>query len=317
MREGALNISDLKEALSDERCGLYFLAGLDVPEGGTSAGVLTVHVADGAITPSQARFIEASLATLAPDLELRLLAHSPRELYAPDCLEAFTRLFEHDHILADPTGAFTRGPQLLELTRKLRAELGDRVARVLWRAEDCALVIVASPASTRRASSGALEASEELRDEVTTRVKDSVGTDLGRAIRAVRVVASVGAGRHVPVDAASVTAPVRRRAKVGLLARVAGIAAMIGLGAATSAAAMGHSPDADENQAQPGIVALAGLTTLGENSSGVRNHYQAVGGLRLYLGESGVMLSTALSSMEALSASRRGLGNQRPIRVAY
>lgn len=298
-----MNISELAHALSDERCGLYFLAGLDGGTSGDSARIVTVHLAERTVDPDQVRFIEDAVRRIDPGLDVSIVSHSTGELHAPDSLESFAGLFYHDRILADPTGAFARGSELLALARGMRAELGGSLNRILWRAEDAALIVVAAASATHAAPSGKPAVLDDWSDNVRAIVDWSVSADLKRVIRSVRIVAEVPSGRYVPVDKASVVAPVRRGNPVGILARIASVAAMLGLG--TVAAAAGTGTDDGQLQA-PGITALAGLTTLGENSVGVRNHYQAVGGLRLYFGETGLLLASAAGAFSTGMDGVRG-----------
>jgi hypothetical protein len=110
----------MMERLGDERCGLYFLAGVDTKTV-NRPGMLIIHAAQGgAITREHEHFIETAFGgEIDPDLEVRICYHSSRDLYAPDSLESFAKLFEHDHIVADPTGAFARVSKLLRVRLRM------------------------------------------------------------------------------------------------------------------------------------------------------------------------------------------------------
>ncbi len=276
--------SQWTDILEDERCGLYFLAGLD--EAADAPALLTVHAARGTLTQSNRDFIRAAV-TNGENVELRILEHSDRELRTPESLEDFAVLFDHDSILKDPTGAFSRMGSLVDTARRLRNQAGDAVRHILWQAEGATLVVVT--------------------DRSIDAVRATVETEIGRAnsvIRAAHVLPNAPAGRFTPVDRRSIAArptPVVP-ARSGLFARMAGAAALIGLGAISAANAAptpnAPSPDSglpgDSVSFTPGMTALSGLTTLGENAYGRRNHYQAVGGLRLYFGEAGKLMAAAL-----------------------
>jgi hypothetical protein len=265
-------------------------------------GVLTVHAAQGTISRDHEDFIRTSLAALDPDLEVRIRHHSPRDLYAPDNLESFAKLFEHDHIVADPTGAFTRVSNLSKLARLIRARLAGSIEQILWKAEASALVVVTS--SVAGGDTELPEGLDRLRDQVKSLVDNHVCPDLKRAIRSVQLFDEAPPGRHTPVDSASCpkptdgarAVPARRRLHSGILARISGIAALIGLGALSAANASTAASPEDARSLMPGITGLVGLTTLGENSYGVRNRYQAVGGLRLYFGDTGLLMLSAVRS---------------------
>lgn len=292
-----MDIGKLAESLTDERCGLFFLAGLD--EAGPAGGqpILTVHAAEGTVGPEQQRFILTGVAASHPGMDVRIRLHSTPELYARDSLEAFAATFDHDHIVADPTGAFARVSKLLSLARAIRAEAGDAITRIFWRSDDSSLVVLAAPAA---GAPGNPEGSGQLRDRIDRLIERQACPELRKAIASVRVCDAVPAGRYSAVDAASRVVPaVERKAAAGgrglirMLARIPGIAAVIGLG--TLSVAHARTPAIAEHGEMylPGIAGLVGLTTLGENSYGFRNRYQAMGGLRLYFGDTGALSGSA------------------------
>ncbi|MBA70693.1 MAG: hypothetical protein CML30_17650 [Rhizobiales bacterium] len=268
------------EFLEDERCGLYFLAGLDKPEQG--APILTIHAARGMLNRSQCDFITRAARAADTEVDLRIIEHSDKDLRTPESLEDFAAMFNHDRILMDPTGAFSPMASLMETARRLRDQAGGAIRHILWQADGAMLVVVA--------------------DRRIDEVRESVNSEIGRqsgVIKGAQVLKEFPSGRFPPVDRLSVvsrkeTAPL---AKPGFIARLAGIATLIGLGAisaATAAPATTVEAQSDSILFTPGMTALSGLTTLGENAYGRRNHYQAVGGLRLYFGEAGKLMAAAL-----------------------
>lgn len=290
------------QRLSDERCGLYFLAGLDTDMGPDGRNVLTVHAAQGNIGPEHEEFIWSTLAALQIGLEVRIRHHSPRDLYAPESLESFSNLFAHDRIVSDPTGAFTRVSKLPKLAGLIRSKLDGSVAQILWKAEASALVVVASPGND-----GAVDTPERLdrlRQQLNSLIADHSCADMKRAVRSVQLCIAAPSGRHTPVDVRSCpprsehseSTHVRTRSLSGLLARISGIAALIGLGAISAVNAKTIAKTDDALSLMPGIAGLVGLTTLGENSYGLRNRYQAVGGLRLYFGDTGLLMLASARS---------------------
>ncbi|MCB1475960.1 MAG: hypothetical protein H6883_11685 [Rhodobiaceae bacterium] len=310
-------------SLADERCGLYFLAGLDQAASAGQPDVLTIHTAAGTLGDDHLLFIKDAVADIDAALVVDVRFHSPKDLYAPESLESFARLFKHDHVVADPTGAFTRAPELLALAASLRTELGDTVERVLWRAQDASLVLVLATHAVATDFAGALHVPEKLRSQIAVLVDELAGAGLRHAIAKVQAVAAAPAGRYVCIDQKSVlprrsVQPVKA---AGIMARLAGALALIGLGTMAAAAATTPGVEEDAQAPTPGITALVGLTSLGENAFGVRNQYQAVGGLRLYFGDTGILLASAF-----VGGGSGGIdhlldlndnGESKPIRLAY
>ncbi len=287
-----MDIRGLAVKLRAEEGGLFFLAGLDADRSEGEHATLTIHAAEGTVNPEYEESLKKAVAESDPDMGFRLCLHNSEELYAPDSLEAFARLFRHDHIVADPTGAFTRVPELVELAQTVSESLGLAVRQTLWQAEFSTMAFVVDPSVADHTLAGESAVPEAVRDAIEQLVDEYAGPDLRKAIRIVRVTTQVPAGKYVPID--NLSAP-PKPAEAGGFFKPAGIvaalAAFIGFGLVPAAAAT--SPIDDRHVFAPGITALAGLTTLGENSLGNRNHYQAVGGLRLYFGEAGVAIVAA------------------------
>jgi hypothetical protein len=296
-RESALDFCHMMETLTDERFGLYFLAGVDTEDPATDTGMVTIHAAEGALTPEHQYFIESTFADLYPGYDVRFRIHSNRDLHAPDSLESFARNFQHDHIVADPTGAFARVSHLLELARQIRAELGTLIDRILWQADASALVVLAAPFKAGGSPSGEKDSFDRLCNKLNSLVENRAPADLRNAIRSVRLSQEIPSGRYTPIDGGeplAVPVPAPKSRFTGMLARISGIAALVGLGTISAASASATGVIEDDQHQMPGITGLIGLTTLGENSYGLRNRYQAVGGLRLYFGETGALMTLAL-----------------------
>lgn len=310
----------LREVLADELCGLYFLAGLDFRKAANEEDVLAIHAAEGAFGLENQHHIKSAVAAVYPELKVSVQFHSRRDLHLPDTLEKFAGLFEHDHIIADPTGAFVRAPKLLTLARSIRTEFGNSIEQILWRAEFSALVVVTAPLAAEISPSGNPVVPEKLRNEISALVERLACSDLRQAVKSIDVAAEAPAGRCVPVDNASFAVPNIKPKPAGLLARFSRIAALVGIGMITSAGAAQASSAKDNHGSSSGFAALSGLTTLGENSVGIRNHYQAVGGLRLYFGDAGILLVPALATGDFGGTAQQPSGNSdesQPVRVAY
>lgn len=277
-----MKLDKLKQRLKDERCGLFILAGYDEPEG--QGGILTVHAFRDALSAENRAHIESSVSELDPGIGIRFRAHSSGDLHSPGSLEAFAELFDHEHIVSDPTGAFGRVTELLRLARRIRSDLAP-VRSILWQPHASALVVVARDGGPGECA--ALEAA------VRSLIDTTAGDDLRKTIRSVSAEATMPAGRYTPVDALSRPAPKTTSRLAGLLARASGIAALIGIGTMTAAHAATPPADMEDDALMPGLIALVDLTTLGENAYGGRNHFQAVGGLRLYFGASGLLRASA------------------------
>jgi len=315
-----MKMDQMKHRLEDERCGLFILAGYDEPKG--RGGILTVHAFRDALSPENRAHIEARARELDPGIEVRFRAHSSSDLHSPGSLEAFAELFDHEHIVSDPTGAFGRVTELLRLARQIRSDLAP-VRSILWQPHASALVVVAQDTGP-----GQSEAQEAA---IRSLIDATAGDDLRKTIRSVAVEPAMPAGRYTPVDALSRPAPKGRSRLAGLLARASGIAALIGLGTMTAAHAAATPAEMEEEALMPGIIALVDLTTLGENAYGGRNHFQAVGGLRLYFGASGVLKASAFrpgGESEMIFTVPEGIGDgpgeeispdkvPMPVRVAY
>lgn len=315
-----MGYSRLAERLADEGCGLYFLAGLDTNGAGDGPDVLTVHATEGAIGEGHQRFIADRIAESHPDIEVRIHFHSTQALYEPDSLEGFARLFEHDHIVADPTGAFARVSGLLKLARLIRAEVGHAIERLLWQADISSLVVVTRPLDPDMPAVEKRESADRLRAEITSLIESHACPELKEAVRSVRVCDAPPPGRFTAIHSVPrAVAPPRKRRVAGLLGRIPWIAALIGLG--TFSAANARTPvTAEDGLPLPGITGLVGLTTLGENSYGLRNRYQAMGGLRLYFGDTGVLMRSSFRpgiSRAEEGSDRTRLASSKPNRIPY
>ncbi|MAS03272.1 MAG: hypothetical protein CL534_00990 [Ahrensia sp.] len=311
-----MKMDELKQRLEDERCGLFILAGYDEPE--TSGGVLTIHAFRDALSQQNRAHIESSVTELDPGIAVRFRAHSSGDLHAPGSLEAFAELFEHEHIVSDPTGAFGRVTELLRLARQIRSDRAP-VRSILWQPHASALVVVAQGAGPHE--------SEALETAIGSLIDTAACDDLRKTIRSVSVGATMPAGRYTPVDALSRPAPKTRSRLAGLLARASGIAALIGLGTMTAAHAATPPADLEDDALMPGLIALVDLTTLGENAYGGRNQFRAVGGLRLYFGASGLLKASAFrpgGEIDMIFTVPEGTSEDvapetvpMPVRVAY
>ena len=302
-----MDINQITECLADARCGLLLLAGLDPNNNADQGSILTIHAAQGAITRENEDFIKTTFAALDPGCEVRVYCHTPDVLYAPDSLERFSRLFDHEQIVLDPTGSFVRTSKLTKLARAIRAKFGYYIDRILWQAETSKLIVVAYTDETGETLSGRSVDMDWLTEQVGFLVKNLENKDLSKVITSIQVSGSAPSGKYVPVDIHSYSAPApssapaRKRGLANLLARVSGIAALIGLGAISAANAKAPIINEEGYSFLPGVTALVGLTTLGENSYGMRNRYQAIGGLRLYFGDTGTLMMSTFKTGEPCS----------------
>ena len=314
---------EIERTLSDERCGLFFLAGLDDETPDRPFHLVTIHAVEGALTTDQVGFIERSFASQHPRHRVRLRFHSSKHLSDPRSLEAFADRFRHDRILGDPTGSFASVSQLLNVARLIRHEFDGSISRILWQPDISTLTVLSfvndGAASDR---STGQDVQERL---LQTLVDDHAGDELRKVLRSVRVRNKAPVTGYTPVDDASIVLPSTVFAKPGFWARVSSLAALIGLGSLSLAHAA--VPLDEKDPGLPGIAGLVGLTTLGENSYGVRNRFQAVGGLRLYFGETGTLIASALApkqipKIESKSPSSQGKDGKtstwpKPSRIVY
>lgn len=296
-----MDIAGIVECLSDERCGLFFLAGLDPARVPGAAHSLTIHAAAGAIAPEQGDYMQSVLRTLDPSLTVELRLHDSHKLYSPRCLEGFAEAFAHEIIVADPTGAFARAHEMVGLAVSLRAALQGRVEQIHWVQEKSELHVVVDDAPTAPDPTGSEFG--QLAERIRAVIQDVCSTNLANAIQSVRVSGELPVAKYTPVDNTSVldlppppvdTRPAARTGLAMSLMRIA--AAVIGFGTAATASAALPPAGEEINSPSPGISALVGLTTLGENSFGIRNHYRAIGGLRLYFGDTGILIASTMGS---------------------
>ena len=315
-----MKFDQIRKCLNDERCGLYLLAAVDMNTTTGGGGTLTVHAAQGAITRENMNFIKSSLYELNPQLDVRIRCHTPEELHSQNSLERFARLFKHERIISDPTGSFARVSKLIQLAKQIRTEFGQAIGRILWQAEERKLFV---QLSSRNAVHSLHET--QLDRQIKLLVDEKTDSDLHNAIASVQVLTETPAGKCTPVDTMSCRSQVvystpATRPRFGrMLARLSKIAVIIGLGSVSTAQAGTPDIDKTDQTNMSGITALVGLTTLGENSFGLRNRYQAVGGLRLYFGDAGALVVSALigkpGSNDLENESKPE--TDRPVRVAY
>lgn len=298
-----MDFSSLVDCLRDERCGLFFLAGIDRVGGPERSHKLTVHTAPGAVSAQQEQHIRSTLLGRYPSLLVELRCHTSQDLYLPKCLETFSQRFAHEVIVADPTGAFARGIELVNLATSLRNRLGADLRQFYWVPERSEFHIVTTALNENTGLPYTAKQIQDLKTVVQAEIAEMPGDKLRSAIRSVRIADLLPTAKYTPIDMGSVveTATPAEATQVsngsGLARSIKRfLAALIGFGTVTTANAA--LPPAGEGPVLPGpgISALVGLTTLGENSFGVRNHYRAIGGLRLYLGDTGILLASTMGS---------------------
>lgn len=312
-----MELNRVCDCLNDANCGLFFLAGIDKCKNRSGSQRLTIHAARGAITAENEEYIRQCLGALGADIELRIRIHSPQELYRPDCLESFAKLFEHDQIISDPTGAFARVSKLTGLANAIRTQFPNIVERILWQSETSKLIVQLcnqdGPATTNT----------QLANDVETHLATIADQELQKTVTAAQVIFTPPEGKCTAIDtgsarkAAPVQEPAKKRGIGRLLARFASIAALIGFGAVSTASAKTPMAPHHDQLNMPGITALVGLTTLGENSYGLRNPYQAVGGLRLYFGDAGITMASAFSPPRPHLNDEDGPETQQTVPVVY
>ncbi|MCB1387474.1 MAG: hypothetical protein KDJ29_08300 [Hyphomicrobiales bacterium] len=272
--------TELLSILNDEQSGLFFLAGLDGTDGGKQE--LTLHTAGRNFSSLNERFLREKLSEIKSDIALSVRHHTSEALFAPKSVEQFINMFPHEEIVGDPTGAFARAGSLLRLAISLRSKFGSQAGQLLWQNDNGILYVVPNTgpelmeadAPTMKAQADAI-----ARGMCAT----LLDRQLAMVLKGILVVDKVPAGSYTPVDAKSVSTRAVRGRMLKIAAAVSGIASAIGIGSVSLAAA--HVPAMDQTvDSMPGIAALNGLTSLGENSLGQRNSYQSIGGLRLYFG---------------------------------
>lgn len=284
----------------DECVGLYFLVGVD--HVGEDWQLITVHSSPMGVNPAQKKYLTEEFSKRYSNVEVRVNYHSWDALSAPKSLESFTKLFQHDEIVKDPTESFAKAKELVNITKKLRLRFHKYIKGIFWQSETGTL-IVAQDCKSDGSLSGDIS-TEKLQLVVNYILEHSSRSGLKHLVRNVKLVDDISFGKYTPIDilsepaAVSVpkTVPVdvsnRVKKKHRLWAKIGSLSAIIGLGALTSvnAHAISNLP-ADEHIEEPekhlpGVSALTGLTSLGESAFGRWNYYRAVGGMRLFLGES-------------------------------
>jgi len=208
----------------------------------TKGQQLTVHVSSVAQQKKVASEIISAVAGLT-DGRTKVRFHTPASLMAPRSLEKLVSRFSGDEIVYDPTQSMTRAQSLVLGGAAIRASLGDRLSGLFYAPRLRTLYV--SLNSVRLAVGEKVKIGElaNIEHSILAALKQ-VFAGQASECPAIRVGFGVPRIELVPVDQASVT---------GVAARVldaarrywkpAAIAAMLGLGSASTAQARDPAVD--------------------------------------------------------------------------
>lgn len=236
---------------------------------GTKGGIVTVHVS----AVAQRKSVESSIRA-AVGAPVRVRFHSAASLTAPRSLEKLVRRFKCDEVIYDPTEAMTRAKALVDGATSVRASLGSKLVGLFYAPRLRTLYVALS--------SKALAIGDKVKIAELADIERTILSSLRAAFAgqttdcpAVRVGFGIPRTELVPVDQMSVSGFGRRVAQV--LTRYwkpAAIAAMLGFGAAGTAAAREPAVSAPNLK----VVAEAGETN-------TDSAWVVGGGLTLPVGE--------------------------------
>jgi hypothetical protein len=217
-----------------------FAAGLD----NSARPLLTVYTA----FPGSKRKLEGEIAVsllkagLNPKLRLKVREETAFE--EPASLEGLLQRFQHDRIVYDPLGWFSRAGHYVRFAAKLRAQIGGKLTGIYLEPVRRTVYLVLDRS---RILHGQIVKIAELR-EIENAARDGLAEAFSgfalRALPSLRLGLSFPSVPLVPIDAAS--APPKRRA-AGLRAAIgvaASLAAVIGFSYPGSARAEGPAVSA-------------------------------------------------------------------------
>jgi hypothetical protein len=217
-----------------------FAAGLD----GGKQKQLTVYTAFPGSRRKLETEISAVLLKAGADPKLRLKVREETTLEQPASLEELLRRFQHDRIVYDPLGWFTRAGHYVRFAAKLRAQIGGKLTGIYLEPVRRTVYLVLDRS---RILHGQIVKIAELR-EIENAARDGLAEAFSgfalRALPSLRLGLSFPSVPLVPIDAAS--APPKRRA-AGLRAAIgvaASLAAVIGFSYPGSARAEGPAVSA-------------------------------------------------------------------------
>lgn len=274
LNTGVLNV------LSDRRFGRFFLAAVDQATL-IRRRTLTVHASAETLSIQQEQDLQSAIAGVDRFLRIRVKRYSLQTLAAPRSIESFHGPFEHDKIVSDPTGAFERAKDLLVFTRHLRVRFGNDIGEIFWRSASGELFLDLSKSDSRRDTGSA----EKILASAERLLADHLAVSTSRYIKSLNVVGRRPSGELTPVDEQSVVHDHPLRGVAAAAGKLASISALVGFGWAIPANAKASAID-ELHIVLPGISALPGLTSLGDDAFGTRASPRAFGGIRIFFGNS-------------------------------
>jgi hypothetical protein len=302
----------ISQILHNERSGIFLLAGLDNGRFSQSE-ILTVHAINDTLSVECEQFIINQIKLIDASLRVKFRRYAFKNLYNTKSLEHLVKQFNHEEILYDPTGVFSRSAELIHIARVLREEFGNCLSSILWQSTTGKIQLVFK-GNLLGSTSGFLQSIEQLEQDAIQTFQQHSSSSLLKAVVEIKANMEIPIGAYTPVDALSFRAVMKNDNPLNALWKVSGIAAAIGLGSVVAASAS-ISP-AVQPEAKPvmlpGVSAFPGLTTLGENAFGINNAYRSMGGLKLYFGNSEPILMAACGMTDIIKGELSCLKHHFP-----
>jgi hypothetical protein len=248
----------------------------------TKPNRLTVHVPTGA---NRKTVVLAVKAAVGPHAQVRF--HSPASLTSPRSLERLVRRFACDDIVYDPTQSMTRAKALVDGAAAVRASLCRKVSGLFYAPRQRTLYVALN--------SSELAVGDKIKVAELAVIERSIVQSMREAFAgkitecpAVRVGFGIPRTELVPVDQMSAGGPAASfGARIRRFWKPAAIAALLGFGAAGSAAASDPAVSAPNLK----VVGEAGQTN---NDTS----WLAGGGLTLPIGHSwGALIEGAAANV--------------------
>ncbi|MCE9650257.1 MAG: hypothetical protein K8R18_11610 [Parvibaculum sp.] len=248
--------------------------------------VITVHGARSVVSRAEMNALRGELLQTGEAAHVKLRRYSDRGLQRAGSIEAFVKAFKHERSLLDQTGAVDRGLALVDFARRMRGELGEKLAGIYWNSRwRTAYVVLAHKHFIR---DGMLrEAELGDMESLTLRTLHAATAGLADDFKpAIRLSFEIPAVPLVAIDARSMRSSRSIFSMLRSNMMMPALGAMIGLGSAGMAAAdepapavsgingkiaiIGGYSDADGQDEQHSGLLAGSLTIPGDTQFGVQ-----------------------------------------------
>lgn len=231
------NHQHIIDVAQSAKFGRPFLIALDKSE--TTNPVLTIHASHASMSKRQARLLKAELAGNSQYSSLELKRYSIKTLEQPNSVEAFLAPFQHEQIILDPTGAFTRSEKLVGFAAEVRNLCSEQIRKVLWHNQNATLNVVFDRSvfpDDRTARTRELVSCER---KIRAALLRAFGAETASFVKSMELGFSEPASGTTPVDILSSRRPVHTAQTAGPARKVGAIlsavAATLSIGALSAA----------------------------------------------------------------------------------